>query len=179
MFKNLSKNSPVFVIDNSSDKLQIFKGTVTDISSSRADVSLLCQVFDLTVSFDNRKSIYTISENTSGFIRANDNTFCMESTNDLVNVLNSLKIEFESTIKSAETAQSKLSQVMSYLEEYDNVYRQNKEYTDKFKKIDDKFETMDSKIDDVNSLLQKILNLVSTNENNKGVHSKPQTVSKV
>lgn len=144
-FKDLQKNSPFFVIDNSEGDFKVFPAKVVSVSQPRFDnitQQFSNQVIDLNVVFDNKNLTYTVNETAENMVSAQNGTILILDQTELIRQLKSLKFGCENSIKEGELAKSKLSKIEKSLEEFDVTFKEKKEYDEKLLNLSNQVSAM-------------------------------------
>ncbi|MBQ9213033.1 MAG: hypothetical protein IJ150_03740 [Bacteroidales bacterium] len=138
-FKDLQKNTPFFVIDNSKvDDFKVYEAKVINVSQPRfADIAqqFSNKVVDLNVTFNNSTYTYTVNETAENIVCAPNGTTLIIDQQDLQKQLKMQKCSCEATIKDGEIAKAKILKINKCLENYDFSFKKEKEYDEKLDKL--------------------------------------------
>jgi len=167
LFKNLPKNTPIFVIEDFAKGFKVYPATLLDVSHPRYEETkniqqYTCKVVDLNINYNNQNLTYTINENQENYVSAPNHTILVIDQQNLVTQLKSLKLTCESTIKKGEFAKSKIGNIEKALEEYDVSFKEKKETDEKINKLTSQMNEMNANFNErFNLILDKLNNIKS------------------
>ena len=161
LFKDLTKNAPFYVVENTANEFKVHSATVLNVSQPRFENNLqqfANKVIDLNVCYNNQNLTYTINENAENTVFAPNGTILIIDQQHLLAQLKSLKLSCENTIKEGENAQAKLGKIDKSLEEYDVSFKEKKETDEKINRLTSQMNEMSAK---VNVIIDKLNNIKS------------------
>lgn len=155
-FKDLQKNTPFFIINNTDDEFKVHPATITSVSQPRFENitnQFSNKVIDLNVTFGDKHITYTVLENAENMVFAQNGSILVLDQQNLISQLKSLKLSCETAIKEGEISKNKIGFIDKCLEEYDVSFKEKKEYEIKINSMESKLEEMNKKF---NLLLEKL-----------------------